>query len=84
MLTTLIIWKIKESSTHLSRALGQETKDKQIGINDELKKINDLTMVQRFRITTLIARENTKLNVFVILVMRKRKHWLNFFLVVTF
>lgn len=45
MLTTLIIWKIKESSTHLSQVLGQETKDKQIGLNDELKKINDLTMV---------------------------------------
>lgn len=45
MLTTLIIWKIKESSTHLSQALRQEIKDKQIGLNDELKNINDLTMV---------------------------------------
>lgn len=84
MLTTLIVWKIKESSTHLSQALGQETKDKQIGLNDELKKINDLTMVQQFRIITLIARENTALNVYLVLVMRRRKDWLNFFLMVTF
>lgn len=84
MLTTLIIWKIKESSTHLSQVLGQETKDKQIGLNDELKKINDLTMVQQFRIITLIARENIARNVYLILVMRRRKDWLNFFLLVTF
>lgn len=84
MLTTLIIWKIKESSTHLSQALEQETKDKQIGLNDELKKINNLTMVQQFRIITLIARENTALNVYLVLVMRRRKDWLNFFLMVTF
>lgn len=62
--TTLIAGEMKESSTHLSQAMGQEIRDKQAELNDELNKINGLILAQRLRATILITRDTAVLNVF--------------------
>lgn len=66
---------MKESSTRLSQAMGQEIKDKQARLNGELKKINGLTMAQRLRATTLIARDIAALNVFYSLCDEEKEAW---------
>ena len=63
-LTTLFVTEMKETSIRLTRTLGQEINDKQVGLSDELNKIASLTMVERLRATTLISRNNAVLNVF--------------------
>ena len=79
-LATVIVREMKESFCCLSRAIGQEINDKQVGLNGELKKIRSLTTVERLKATTLIARDNTALNVFYSLSDEDRKVWLKLFL----
>lgn len=79
-LTTLIVREMKESSCRLSRAIGQEINDKQVGLSDELKKITSLTTVERLKATTLIARDTAALNVFCSLSDEDRKVWVKLFL----
>lgn len=42
----------------MDRAMGQEVNDKQIGLSEELKKINGLTTVEWVRATTQIGRDS--------------------------
>ncbi|KAK9208994.1 hypothetical protein WN944_001355 [Citrus x changshan-huyou] len=67
--------EMKETSSRLTRTLGQEINDKQVGLSDELKKIGSLTMVERLRATTLISRDNAALNVFYSLCDKEREAW---------
>ncbi|KAK9181389.1 hypothetical protein WN944_024526 [Citrus x changshan-huyou] len=79
-LAILIVREMKESSSRLSRAIGQEINDKQVGLNGELKKITSLTTVERLKATTLIARDNAALNGFYSLSDEDRKVWVKLFL----
>ncbi|KAL9411883.1 hypothetical protein AB3S75_045478 [Citrus x aurantiifolia] len=79
-LATVIVREMKESFCRLSRAIGQEINDKQVGLNGELKKITSLTTVERLKATTLIARDNAALNVFYSLSDEDRKVWVKLFL----
>lgn len=53
---------MKETSSYLSWALGQDINNKQVGLSDDLKKIGSLTMVECLK-ATLIAHDNAALNV---------------------
>ena len=44
--------------------MGQEINDKQVGLSDELKKINGLTIVEWLRATTKIALGSATLKIF--------------------
>ncbi|KDO57232.1 hypothetical protein CISIN_1g022123mg [Citrus sinensis] len=79
-LAILIVREMKESSSRLSQAIGQEINDKQVGLNGELKKITSLTTVERLKATRLIARDNAALNVFYSLSDEDRKVWVKLFL----
>ena len=45
-LTTLIVAQIKDSFNVVSRVMGQEINDKQVGLSKELKKISGLTTIE--------------------------------------
>lgn len=64
----------------MSRAIGQEINEKQVGLNNELKKIGTLTMVKGLRATTLIARDNAALNVFCSLCGEEQQAWVKLLL----
>ena len=55
---------MKYSFNVMSRTMGQEINDKQVGLSEELKKISGLTMVERLRATAQIACDIATLNVF--------------------
>lgn len=56
---------MKEWFSAMSRAMGQELNDKKVRLNDELKKINVLTMVQQLQAATQIDSNSVVLNAFV-------------------
>ena len=55
---------MKDSFNVMSRTIGQEINDKQVGLSEELKKISGLTMIERLRPTTQIDCDTATLNVF--------------------
>ncbi|KAK9183283.1 hypothetical protein WN944_026434 [Citrus x changshan-huyou] len=79
-LTTLIVAQMKDSSNVMSRAMGQEINDKQVGLSEELKKISGLTTVERLKATTQIACDSAALNVFYSLCDEDRETWVKIFL----
>ena len=79
-LTTLIVAQMKDSSNVVTRAMGQEINEKQVGLSEEFKKINNLTTVERLKATTQIARDSAVLNVFYSLWDEDRETWVKLFL----
>ena len=71
---------MKDSSNVVSRFIGQENNEKQVGLSEHLKKINSFTTIERFKATTQIARDCAALNVFYSPCDEDRETWAKLFL----